>query len=1640
MIANGTWGSCEWTISDDGVLTVYEGLAESISADGISPWYEYRESIRQAVFSGPVRFEENASLGCLLKDCVDLVSVDFSGLDTSGVSRMHSLLEGCASLEAVDLRPLDFSRVNTLSGLFNSCGSLKSIEMDGISTPHLINVIGMFMNCRSLETVDLSMLDTSGVVDMSWMFCGCESLKSVDLSALDTGKVIDMSCMFLSCTSLEKVVLSGVDFSNVMDASRMFMYCRALKCVDLSGADNRRMDLADDMFFGCDGLRALDPGESFSLMGSGNATILLPENAGEEEEDGGEEMVSDWRRSTEGVYYIPDTEFTVEYDPGVAEGEVLAVTRNAGETVVADLSEFKAPDGMVFKEWNTSRRGDGRAFRPGDEFPVHCDRILYAIWAGRPLIAEGVTLPVFTHGQGITLARPDIDPNGGEITDVVAQIQRPGDDRWRDIEEGETLTTADNGSRIRYKATNYVGTACSESLALRVDKGHYDMRQVRWELPEDLNYDGQEKVVELSGLPEGIHPVYTGNRGVEAGNYTASVIYQFDEDNYYPPEPPEPLKWKIGLGRYDMENIGWTYMEAFTYDGEAKSVRLEGLPEGTTPYYDGADAVDAGTYVATAGLDYDIDNYQRPDGIRSCIWEIKKTDHDMSRVSWGDEDCFVYDGGEKRVELSGLPDGVVAQYTGNQASKAGRYTARAAFVVMDPKNYRIPDPISFEWEIRKADHDMSRVHWSCNHFVYDGEEKTIRLEGLPEGVDVSYEGVSHRDAGGYQARAEILVSDLKNYNPIQPITCNWQIAKATVDLSRTRWNYSSPYVYNGQEKSVSLRNIPEGVRVTYEGNRAADAGEYVARAIFTYDRENYEPPVMENCLWEIKRAIPDTGSITWTYEEPFTYDGREHEVLLSNLPEDLAVRYEGNRATGAGSYSARAFLHPVDSANYADPEPLECRWDIRRAVFDISGIRWDEKERVYDGENKAILITNLPEGINARYEGNMASDAGDYRAKAVFEVADKENFLPPDPVEVDWSIGQRSLDLSGIRWDVPGSFTYDGQVKSVRLSGVPEGIEVRYENADAAEAGEYSAGAELITPEGSNFRDTRILNQVWTIEKADIDVSRVVWENPGRLVYDGREKEVRLLSLPDSLTPVYEGNREKDAGRHEARVRLIPKDEKNYREPAFAPLEWSIEKAIIDVGDVRWTDHSGFVYDGMPHRVVLENLPNGLRAEYDSNEAKDAGQYVATARLLPLDERNYETPSPIQHAWAIAKADFDTSAMKWSGETEFDYNGEVRRVALENVPDGLEVTYRGNEAKDAGQYMAAASLEPEDPENYNTPTVEPVPWEIRRADLDVSRVNWVSAERLIYDGTVKVVGLTGLPEDVKVEYENNVATDAGTYHASAVLSTDNKNYQAPQIRGCTWTIAKAVPDISGARWNYLIDYIYDGYEKTVELIDLPKGLRAVYEGNAAIEAGEYTAKARLIVEDEMNYEAPQVEDLHWSILKRDYDMSEAEWVSDGELIFDGTAKNVFLRGLEEGLEPIYEGNTAVEAGTYTATVRFLYDEDNYNPPEDMSHTWQIRKAPLDVSGVHWDYTGPFTAGKKVCTVSLMTESTGKGGLFRKNKDFRYVGLPEGTRVRYEGNTGKEAGVYEAKAYLTIPDDPEHEVTEPLTLVWEIIDG
>lgn len=205
-VANGTWGTCPWDISDDGVLTVYPGVGANYGK--VSPWYDHGASVKKVVFrsNSSQKVIAPSSVSFLLSGASrSMKEVDLSGLDTSNVTDMSNMFDACEALTSLDVSSLNTSNVTDMWGMFAGCSALSSLNLSGFNTSKVKDMYYMFQGCTSLTSLDLSSFNTSNVTNTVRMFMGCDQLASLDLSSFDTSKVNNDHSMFLDCPKLASI-------------------------------------------------------------------------------------------------------------------------------------------------------------------------------------------------------------------------------------------------------------------------------------------------------------------------------------------------------------------------------------------------------------------------------------------------------------------------------------------------------------------------------------------------------------------------------------------------------------------------------------------------------------------------------------------------------------------------------------------------------------------------------------------------------------------------------------------------------------------------------------------------------------------------------------------------------------------------------------------------------------------------------------------------------------------------------------------------------------------------------------------------------------------------------------------------------------------------------------------------------------------------------------------------------------------------------------------------------------------------------------------------------------------------------------------------------------------------------------------
>ncbi len=258
-------------------------------------------------------------------------------------------------------------------------------------------------------------------------------------------------------------------------------------------------------------------------------------------------------------------------------------------------------------------------------------------------------------------------------------------------------------------------------------------------------------------------------------------------------------------------------------------------------------------------------------------------------------------------------------------------------------------------------------------------------------------------------------------------------------------------------------------------------------------------------------------------------------------------------------------------------------------------------------------------------------------------------------------------------------------------------------------------------------------------------------------------------------------------------------------------------------------------------------------------------------------------------------------------------------------------------------------------------------------------------------------------------YSKIAPTNVGEYTVLAT-SAKTQTYNA-QIATCDFEIKKAFYNMAGVIWDYQGDFTFDNQQKKVELLNLPSGVFAFYNGsNKKTEAGHYVATAVFDDYDDHNYYQPSEFSLHWRIKKANYNMSDVKWDYTTPFTYEissnglATIRTVTLlpATLPTGLtinQVAYIDNIESNAGTYFAQASFNYDVTNYNEPIVPKLSWTIKKADYSPSLLQWDYTIPFTYTATTYTVLLVQNTLN-------------------WNVIYSNNNKTDAGHYIASAVIT----------------------
>ena len=547
-----------------------------------------------------------------------------------------------------------------------------------------------------------------------------------------------------------------------------------------------------------------------------------------------------------------------------------------------------------------------------------------------------------------------------------------------------------------------------------------------------VTYDGTPKSLVATNMPEGTVVTYTGNEKTDAGVYTVTATFTMPAG--YAPVDPKTATLTIEKAEYALSGITFSDVSRpyNKVNQQLTAADIVGtLPAGVTATVSGTPIKNVGTSEFTLSfiLSDELAKNYTISATYTATLTVTKADVDMNGVAFTDK-TVKYSGTSNSITVTGqLPDGVSVSYVDNMLQGVGSIEATAVFSLTGSAaaNYNVPEPMTATLTVTKGTIDVSSIKFENKVAVYNGHPITLEIGGNVSLVNLGiqslrYENNTLSESGEVTATVHFVVNTALYEQPA-PKTAKLKV----IDCSDVAWDYSNALFYDGTEKTVLLKGLPEGVTAVYSNNKKTEEGFYTATATLTTVFEgqtvtlNYSVPQLQ---WQIAGHIADISGLSFT-DATVVYNGLAQKILVNGeLPEGITainytVKLNGltysagiDAMVDVGTYVITASFEMEDG--YAGVPSMIANFTINPCIIDMSAVAWDESMADiigFAGETYTVTVLNLPEHVTANYEGNEIVFGNETTvtsiAKVTFTV--DANYALPEGYELadfEWSVSQ----------------------------------------------------------------------------------------------------------------------------------------------------------------------------------------------------------------------------------------------------------------------------------------------------------------------------------------------------------------------------------------------------------------------------------------------------------------------------------------------------------------------------------------------------------------------------------------------------------------------------------------------------------
>ncbi len=820
-------------------------------------------------------------------------------------------------------------------------------------------------------------------------------------------------------------------------------------------------------------------------------------------------------------------------------------------------------------------------------------------------------------------------------------------------------------------------------------------------------------------------------------------------------------------------------------------------------------------------------------------------------------------------------------------------------------------------------------------------------------------------------------------------------------------------------------------------------------------------------------------------------------VIVGDITNEYSYKWEKDGKPYSANTSTITVKDVADSGTYtvivtcdSNPAITETRHEIKvtiaKATVNPEGVELKEDELTWTGSQvvaEVVIPEELKKLVNVNIEGNIATDCGVHTAVVKLTLKDAANykFTTTDDasltIDLPWTI-KREIDLSifsnPLYWEYSGNYnpypmTYDGKEHSVSFKLPDEYKDIlNFEGytddsvTSATNAGVYNVKAQFTAKQPEIYRLVGEASIEWEIIHQNINISDVYeWVVPTEaFAYNGKEQSVSYKvqdtelakKLAEFIKVTPKNTAATNAGTYIAELVFeldaSKEGSSNYNlEGTLDTLTWTIEKQSVNVDDFKWTDTTGWKYDGSFKTVEVIDLPSFVSASYAAAyKAKNADSYTAVAVLTLLDSDNYvlvnsngDETSTTSYDWTISKSIISIDEITWTTADEIYSKSEF----IKEILPGLKITLNGEDVENALEFLL-----------------------VQFAENSANKGTVVGS----YEQIVTITSVDAANYDVVIKEGVAVEDIEGTLTAKH-----------------TWKIDKATITIESLNWGDILDsYVYRGEKYTFntlptitvkfngETVDA-EGYVSYGFTNTSLNEAENVGNYKLVVEftyDDVNCdiviaEGVAIENLvaekAWSITPAEIQVVGFEW-GTLEFVYDGTVHSVApvvsikLNGEEVSAGDVFKYINAIDFGTSETSAQ-NYAEGGYNAIATItlkdgvnyilknaegvevekvedSKKWTINKAVITVTDITWSANTSFTYNGSVQGIALPTVTIKLNGNDATTAEYVSIAFANDS-VNEEIN----AGNYTAKIVITPIDDANYslvnELEEKLEQSWEI---